>query len=651
MISFEGFGVPFNYPVRAIDSSLNTSTPLEEIQSSVITVETGNFPGVVLSWHSLQSETGVAKYVENFNVTASWEAFPPQSLSIGDDLYLLIRGRSDRPETLNTIPLAQVDQDYIDAFIAEAPNLNPQIGGSSGISSTPAYHGEKLILRAKVVHSDFDGDGIADVVENTIPEGETEPYSDYQNPDTDGDEVGDGTELVSSTNPRVATSKPPSVAQSMTPTKDKIFWPSDQGGENNNGGGFVEPLIVYVRPLALEFHGNERISNDTLSFEYTRPQWALCRRNFPFVYVTGSTMKIRGLFQIRNGGNMTASVSGPNGIHFTDIPLVQIEGKDEYYKLKITPLTGKLPGQVKVYDARAELPPEGPPAPGATEPFVLNWKIHSDNQIAAEFPTYHSGYLTLKKPIPADGNLGGDRRPRFITQESTFFHSCVHLQGMSLGPNFDELAAITNIYGGFKDRFVARITPTIPVEGTTAMRYWGPVAPGQQAPCGNAIDLLRTGNGRCGAWADWFNECVRIQGIKGQRAKIIASGRVPGDNFFIVKNTLPITTSSPSEDFPNHPLRVGLDLIAARNGIGLPGQGTDGTWDPFKIFKDHAVFEFGGTLFDPSYGTPPISGPDRLRIWEDNYIAAYGTTIGVNNSRARLNTAAGASDVKRDVIF
>ncbi len=223
MISFEGFGVPFNYPVRAIDSSLNTSTPLEEIQSSVITVETGNFPGVVLSWHSLQSETGVAKYVENFNVTASWEAFPPQSLSIGDDLYLLIRGRSDRPETLNTIPLAQVDQDYIDAFIAEAPNLNPQIGGSSGISSTPAYHGEKLILRAKVVHSDFDGDGIADVVENTIPEGETEPYSDYQNPDTDGDEVGDGTELVSSTNPRVATSKPPSVAQSMTPTKDKIF--------------------------------------------------------------------------------------------------------------------------------------------------------------------------------------------------------------------------------------------------------------------------------------------------------------------------------------------------------------------------------------------------------------------------------------------
>jgi hypothetical protein len=46
-----------------------------------------------------------------------------------------------------------------------------------------------------------------------------------------------------------------------------------------------------------------------------------------------------------------------------------------------------------------------------------------------------------------------------------------------------------------------------------------------------------------------------------------------------------------------------------------------GNADPIGIFGDHALIEYDGEIYDPSYGTGPFAG---ILEWEDASIEGFG---------------------------
>jgi hypothetical protein len=65
----------------------------------------------------------------------------------------------------------------------------------------------------------------------------------------------------------------------------------------------------------------------------------------------------------------------------------------------------------------------------------------------------------------------------------------------------------------------------------------------------------------------------------------------------------------------NHPFKATLNIPGR-----LPLS------DPSKIFNSHSLVRLGQTLFDPSYGTPSITGSNfhnELRMWEDQYVELW----------------------------
>jgi hypothetical protein len=65
-----------------------------------------------------------------------------------------------------------------------------------------------------------------------------------------------------------------------------------------------------------------------------------------------------------------------------------------------------------------------------------------------------------------------------------------------------------------------------------------------------------------------------------------------------------------------------------QNLDGVEAQGND---DPWSRFIDHALVEYNGHLFDPSYGIGPFSS---LADWEDSSIEAFGGLVQVTTNQA-----------------
>jgi hypothetical protein len=142
-------------------------------------------------------------------------------------------------------------------------------------------------------------------------------------------------------------------------------------------------------------------------------------------------------------------------------------------------------------------------------------------------------------------------------------------------------AVLDAIWGEFSDRRVLR------VDGTTVLKYWGPNARGNVT----TAELLRVGDVQCGGWALLLVDVAGAQGVIVTKAVILPP---PGPND--AQGALQIN--------PTEEAQGGIPTVA--------------------FFVDHAVVEFRGKVYDPSYGTGPFSS--RL-AWEDASVPFFGALL------------------------
>ncbi|MBX3728270.1 MAG: hypothetical protein KF858_03725 [Candidatus Sumerlaeia bacterium] len=119
----------------------------------------------------------------------------------------------------------------------------------------------------------------------------------------------------------------------------------------------------------------------------------------------------------------------------------------------------------------------------------------------------------------------------------------------------------------------------------------------QTPPYFSTEELLAHNDARCGAWARFFRDILLAQGIHSGLKMIVVDHSAPDQCGFGVKNW---QTVLPFQELP-----------------GVPGQGP--TPDPWAAFEDHAVVEFAGHIYDPSYGSTFSS----LNDWEDSSIDLF----------------------------
>jgi len=126
------------------------------------------------------------------------------------------------------------------------------------------------------------------------------------------------------------------------------------------------------------------------------------------------------------------------------------------------------------------------------------------------------------------------------------------------------------------------------------------------------FDLLNRpdGTGRCGAWARFFVDMCKTHGIT--TAQVFGVVPKVANTKLLVHNCTFNGAGSLAAPFTH----VGNVECVKQNGAA--GQGKT---NPQFIFGDHALVEYGGRVYDPSYGTG--SYPD-LAAWEAPAIAGLG---------------------------
>lgn len=274
------------------------------------------------------------------------------------------------------------------------------------------------------------------------------------------------------------------------------------------------------------------------------------------------------------------------------------------------------------------------------EPFEITWYISN----SSSGPWIEAGKSTNPLYVIYGNTPLSTSTPIF---HSLIYYGCKNAKGLT-APNL----IVENIYTGtFSSRTLPRKdTPTKP-----AMSYWiWPDPPGQSSQqCFETEELLRWENGRCGAWANFFNDMIEVQGISGAEiAEVIwepgltvltveydadlnlffgtSASNVTTDQtfeaeFFVKDFSLssnkfykwdrewnPYGTTTTPVDIPNG------NVLNYAPAIGVPAQGNV---DPMSVFFGHNIVKYNAKYFDPSYGTPIQNSKND---WENMSLIGFG---------------------------
>ena len=139
---------------------------------------------------------------------------------------------------------------------------------------------------------------------------------------------------------------------------------------------------------------------------------------------------------------------------------------------------------------------------------------------------------------------------------------------------------VPKIWKEFEDRVVPRIS-----DGQILVYYRTPY---NESCSFDVRGLLSSADGRCGAWARFFRDCIKVQGISGAVVKQImpAHDGLQAHSLWVKNQDISKLTLAP----PTLPTPL----------LGIPGQGSG---DPSaSVFLDHAIVQYGSFIYDPSYG-------------------------------------------------
>lgn len=201
----------------------------------------------------------------------------------------------------------------------------------------------------------------------------------------------------------------------------------------------------------------------------------------------------------------------------------------------------------------------------------------------------------------------------------TIFHTLVHLGCKNADGEATPIGCTDKIWSEFTDRDVRR------VDGTRLTYY-------ASYTCANVTtaSLLANGDGQCGAWAKFFIDMRKVQGLDDPNEYVIFRP-IPQPGIpqylvgFVVKNWTFVGlgssgyTTYPYLNIPDSTL-VGATSYNWRfaevtDAVGIPGQGTS---NPASLFNNHQVV-ISGEYYDPSYGVKHAT----LQDIDDNAIDGF----------------------------
>ncbi len=152
----------------------------------------------------------------------------------------------------------------------------------------------------------------------------------------------------------------------------------------------------------------------------------------------------------------------------------------------------------------------------------------------------------------------------------------------------------------------------------TRLSYW---AQGRNTPFLMTTDALmsdNSGTGRCNAWQFLFMDTCRLHGVATAAYNVSAR---PGGFGFNVAN-LQYNDGGTPRGMGEPPLIYDATVDCLKQA-GLPGQSND---NPMMLFTTHAMVQYGGQIYDPSYGTGPHAS---MLAWERASLAGVG--VGLTN--------------------
>jgi uncharacterized repeat protein (TIGR01451 family) len=274
------------------------------------------------------------------------------------------------------------------------------------------------------------------------------------------------------------------------------------------------------------------------------------------------------------------------------------------------------------------------------DPFAITWQASIDNgQTWADVGVSSNPlYVTLADPRPCV--LAGCDR--------SLYHTLIHLSSMNAKGETTEGGAIAKIWSEFTDRSVKAVNREYP------LTYYAAYTD----RCTNTGDLLRDGDGQCGAWTSLFLSMLKAHGIERPGSYILVEARKPAgceegcEYGFLVKNWR-FTLGNGSSGFPQYPyLNIPAIPLVFPGGnsyrwhsadweddlSGLPGQGNT---NPASLFNNHQIAHIDGTYYDASYGRTyhslsemdqsVIAGYFRKQLWPVD-----AAKLGLDRNRGKV---------------
>lgn len=245
------------------------------------------------------------------------------------------------------------------------------------------------------------------------------------------------------------------------------------------------------------------------------------------------------------------------------------------------------------------------------EPMRIVWEATAGRHRIPLGTSSHNLYTTLRDPT------------------DTVYFTLLHFTSHDAFGATTEADTVAGLWSEYTDRvvrrrgFVARSGQLRP--NGTRLSYWGPLALCGAAGSGVADLLARPGGGRCDQWGPFLANNLAMEGIASTVKELDCAFPLEapavgeGDCFLLVKNwTFAVPTGGAA--CPNWPFAPG----EYQDQIGAPGQNNP---DPPGAFNFHVVTEYGGQLYDPSYGTGPFA---TLGDWEDASLDGFYTTVNAN---------------------
>ena len=181
-----------------------------------------------------------------------------------------------------------------------------------------------------------------------------------------------------------------------------------------------------------------------------------------------------------------------------------------------------------------------------------------------------------------------------------------------------------------------RINPATSQPDGTELTYWSPTNPSPPPQCWSTAGLLSIGDGRCGAWANFLYDALRVDGITSTVETVNppennapGTGGTGAPSLYSAAqtklqndiNSLPSGTYQITPIFYVKNWNLSTYSTAPFSPVRNTGVAGQGNANPRADFDNHAIVEYSGSDYDPSYGSPVFSS--RVN-WENASLDGYG---------------------------